>query len=276
MGRMQYVPTVFTVNTVTMTNRPTFDSRAFQGMAVMVTGGAAGIGEASAVRFAEHGADVVVVDIDRARTEAVAAHLRGLGTKSLAMIADVTRAGEVQEAVGQARGRLGKIEVLVNAAGGFPERRPVAEMSEEDWDRVVDLNLKSVFLCSRAVLPHMMERRFGRIVSVSSEAGRTNLHLTAAHYAASKAGILAFTRHLAREVAPYNITVNATAPGPTRSERIRRLYDDARESAMSTDIPLGRFGEPEEQADAILFLASDAARYITGVTLDVNGGKLMM
>jgi NAD(P)-dependent dehydrogenase (short-subunit alcohol dehydrogenase family) len=245
-------------------------------MTVIVTGGAAGIGEATARRFAEHAADVVVVDIAADRAQGLAQELQQYATRSFAVPGDVTQASDVSGIVDECLRRLGKIDILVNAAGGFPEHRLVADTSESEWDRVVDLNLKSVFLCSWAVLPHMMSQRFGRIVSVSSEAARTNLHLTAAHYAAAKAGILAFTRHLAREVASYNITVNATTPGPTRSDRIQRLYDEDHVQVMSEGIPMGRFGEPEEQADSILFLASDAARYITGVTLDVNGGKLML
>src|SRR5207302_7969338 len=138
-----------------------------------------------------------------------------------------------------------------------------------------ELNLKSVFLCSRAVLPAMIERRRGRIVNVASGAGRTATHVTTSPYSAAKGGVLAFTRHLAREVAPHGITVNAVAPGVTLSPRIEQVYDPSRRQELEAMVPLGRLARPDDQAGPIVFLASAAAAYITGATLDVNGGRYM-
>ncbi|MHC4389414.1 MAG: SDR family NAD(P)-dependent oxidoreductase [Planctomycetota bacterium] len=253
-----------------------WDKHAFNDRAVLVTGAASGIGEATARRFAEHGADVVLIDLNIDSAKQIAGELKALNNRSFAIQADVTRADEVRAAVKACITHLGKVDILANVAGGFPQRRLVIEMSEEEWDEILDLNLKSVFLFSKAVLPNLIKRRSGRIINISSVAGRSPLHLTAAHYAASKAGILGFTRHLAKEVASYNITVNAIVPGLTLSPRIRRLYNEAYRQEVTKTIPLGRFAEPEDIADAILFLASDAARYITGVTLDVTGGRLMV
>jgi NAD(P)-dependent dehydrogenase (short-subunit alcohol dehydrogenase family) len=155
--------------------------------------------------------------------------------------------------------------------------RRVIDMPEAEWDAIVDLNLKSAFLCSKAVLPGMIERRWGRIVNISSELGRMPLRVLHAGYAAAKAGMLGLTRHLALEVAEYGINVNATCPGTTYSPRIRALYDTPEKQAWVTgQVPLGRVAEPEEQAGIVAFLCSDAAAYITGATIDVAGGKLML
>ncbi len=253
-----------------------WDKNAFKGKVAIVTGAAEGIGEATARKFGGHGADVVLLDLNQEKAEKIAAELRALGTRSLAVKTNVTASAEVQKAVEEALKKLGRIDILVNVAGGFPARRLVVETSEEEWDAIVNLNLKSVFLCSKAVLPSFMNQRSGKIISISSGAARYPVHLTAAHYSSSKAGVLAFTRHLAKEVGSYNITVNAITPGLTFSPRIRRLYTDAYLQEASKLIPLGRPAQPEEIADAVLFLASDEAGYITGETLDVSGGRFMM
>lgn len=250
--------------------------QAFKGKGVIVTGAAAGIGEAVARRFAECSADVAVLDLNLAGAEEVAAQLRLSGTRSFAVQASVTSEAELGAAVGECLARFGRVDILVNTAGGFPGRRDAVEMTEAEWDKTVALNLKSVFLCAKAVLPTMIDQRYGRIISVASEAGRSPVHLSTAAYAAAKAGVIGFTRHLAKEVGRYGITVNATAPGVTLSPRVKTIYDDARIEEFKKMIPLGRVAEPLDQADPILFLASDAARHITGVTLDVNGGYLMV
>lgn len=253
-----------------------FDNYAFKDKVVIVTGAAAGIGEATARQFAKHGADVALMDLNVDLAERTAVQLRELGTRSFATRANVTSSTEIQSAVEECLRQLGKIDILVNVAGGFPQKRLVVEISENEWDDILNVNLKSVFLCSKAVLPHLIKQRSGRIISVSSLSARSPIHLTAAHYSASKAGILAFTRHLAKEVGPFNITVNAVAPGLVFSPRITRLYNDTYIKEATKTIPVGRFAEAYEIADAILFLASEEARYITGVTLDVNGGRLMV
>jgi len=245
----------------------------FQGHTVIVTGAANGIGEATARAFAALGAAVVLADISD--TDELAAELAGRGAEVLPSRTDVTKADRVEEMVATSIARFGRLDVLVNAAGGFQRRIPTWEMSDEEWDGVVELNLKSVFLCSRAVLPAMIERRRGRIVNVASGAGRTATHVTTSPYSAAKGGVLAFTRHLAREVAPHGITVNAVAPGVTLSPRIEQVYDDSRRQELEAMVPLGRLARPDDQAGPIVILASAAAAYITGATLDVNGGRYM-
>jgi NAD(P)-dependent dehydrogenase (short-subunit alcohol dehydrogenase family) len=172
--------------------------------------------------------------------------------------------------------RYGRIDVLVNAVGGLSRRFSVLDLPESEWDRVVDLNLKTVFLACRAVLPAMIDQGRGRIVNIGSGSGRIGLWPTSAHYAAANAGVLGLTRHIAREVAAHGVTVNVIVPGATLTPNIERLYTDEQRAAIAADVPLGRISTPEDQARAIAFLASDAAAFITGATLDVNGGRFMM
>jgi NAD(P)-dependent dehydrogenase (short-subunit alcohol dehydrogenase family) len=249
-----------------------FDKESFKGKVAVVTGASAGIGEAVARGLAGFGADVALVDIRKEPLDSLAAELRALGTSSFAAPADVTDSARLQSAVDECIRRLDRVDILVCAAGGFKARCPVAEMPDEAWRSIVDLNLTGVFLSMKAVLPHMIQRRYGRIVSVSSDAALASRHISHAAYAASKAGILALSRHLALEVGQYNITVNATAPGVTLSSRIRNLYNDDQLADFAAKNPLGRVGELDDQVLPILFLASDAARHITGEVLKVSGG----
>ena len=248
-----------------------------RGKVVLVTGGNTGIGEAIAQRFVEQGA-AVAVGGSRHPEQAVrvAEVLRAVGGRAIAVSADLTRGAEAERMVRETTEQLGPVDVLVNCAGGWGARKLVVETDEDDWDHILAINLKSAFLCSKAALPAMIERRWGRIVNISSEAGRTPVALTAAHYAASKAGLLGFTRHLAREVAEHGITVNATAPGTTWSPRVRGHMTPEREASFVALTPVGRIAEPDEQAGIVVFLASDEAAYITGATIDVNGGKVML
>jgi 3-oxoacyl-[acyl-carrier protein] reductase len=244
----------------------------FKGRVAMVTGAGSGIGRAVARALATRGAAVLVVDFNAGAAETVADELRDLGARSAAAAADVSSSAQVGSAVEAGQRQLGPIDVLVNAAGGFKQRRLLVDTPEEEWDAVVDANLKGVFLCCRAVLPSMIERHYGRIVSISSEAARATTYLTAAHYTAAKAGVLGLTRHLASEVGEHGITVNAVTPGVTAVPRSMDLYDPQRREDMNRQIPVGRWADPDEQANAVLFLASEGAAYVTGVTLPVNGG----
>lgn len=248
-----------------------------RGKTAIVTGGNTGIGHAIARKLAEQGVRVAVTGSRHPeKTEAVVAELRKLDTEVLPLTADLTRGSEAERMVCEVTERLGPVDILVNCAGGFYGRRRVEETPEDEWDLIIDINLKSTFVCSKAVLPGMIERRWGRIINIASETGRMPLAHLAAHYAAAKAGVLGFTRHLAREVAEYGVTVNATAPSTTYSDRVRSILTPELEAAMRKITPIGRIAQVEEQAGLVVFLASDEAGYITGATVDVAGGKVMM
>lgn len=198
------------------------------------------------------------------------------GTDAVALKTDVTIAAEVRGAVETIVTRGGRLDVLVNNAGGFPVIRWTEEIPEEEWEAILRVNLTSAFLCSKAVLPVMKRQRSGHIVNLSSIVGRAGAVLVSSHYAAAKAGILGFTRHLAREVAAEGITVNAVAPGPIATERFKALRSSEETRSLADSVPVRRVGEPAEVAECVLFLASDAAHYITGATLDINGGIVMV
>jgi 3-oxoacyl-[acyl-carrier protein] reductase len=241
-----------------------------------VTGAASGIGAAVAARLAAAGHDLAVFDCDTARLEARAAEIRATAPgRVCAYSVDVREASQVAQAVGAARTALGRIDILVNAVGGSTPQRPVEDISEEEWDAVLTLNLRGLFLCTRAVVPGMKARRWGRIVNVSSVAGRTRSLFGGAHYTASKAGVIGFSRQCAVELAPYGISVNVVAPGITLSVRVAARWDakppDERAFIQGL-IPAGRLATVDEPAAAICFLCSDDASYITGAVVDVNGG----
>lgn len=248
----------------------------FQDRVVVVTGAAKGIGAAIARAFGREGARVAILDIDAPGGEAIVRELTAEGVEALALKTDVTVAAEVRHAVDTIVGHWGRLDVLVNNAGGFSVIRRTEEIPEEEWEAILRLNLTSVFLCSKAVLPIMKRQGSGRIVNLSSIVGRAGVVLVASHYAAAKAGILGFTRHLAREVSAEGITVNAVAPGTTATERFKALRSPEETRRLAESVPLRRIAEPSEIAESVLFLASDTARYITGATLDVNGGLLMI
>ncbi len=249
----------------------------FAGRVVMVTGAARGIGAAVARAFAAEGARIVALDIDAAGLDALAGEVKAAGAEVLGLHADVTRPADVRSAVDAVAGRWGPVEVLVNNAGGFGTvRSATEEIPDEEWDAILRFNLTSAFLCAKAVLPGMKQRRWGRIVNLSSIGGRGAAVVLSSPYAAGKAGILGFTRHLALEVARFGITVNAVAPGTTATERFRALRTPAETEALIQRVPLGRAAEPQEIARCVLFLASDDAAYMTGACLDVNGGVLMV
>jgi NAD(P)-dependent dehydrogenase (short-subunit alcohol dehydrogenase family) len=251
-------------------------SMRFREQVVLVTGAAIGIGATMAAMFAREGARVAALDIDRARLDEVVRDIGAGGGEAVALRADVTAPADVGRAVDAVAGRWGRIDVLVNNAGGFSKLVAMEDIDLDEWEAIVRLNLTSVFLCSKAVVPIMKRQRRGRIVSMASIAGRSGNVLTAAHYAAAKAGIIGFTRHLAREVAAHGILVNAVAPGTVGTPRVLAARSPEATRALASAMPVGRLGEPAEIAEVVLFLASDAASFVTGTTIDANGGQAMV
>jgi len=246
-----------------------------QNKVALITGAARGIGRAIAEAFSREGADLILADIQTEELQVLEKRLQAQGRRALAIPVNVCLSQQVQAMIEKAIQEMGRIDILVNGVGGG-KYVPMAELTEEDWDGMISFNLKSVFLCCRAVFPYMIAQRYGRIVNIASLAGRGTSETGGVHYTAAKAGVLGFTRHLAREAGPYGITVNAVAPGPTLTERIRARLSPEQEAAIARRAPLGRLGNPEDPAWAALFLASDEASFITGATIDVNGGLLMM
>ena len=237
------------------------------GKVAIVTGGARGIGREIALKLAEVGATVVVSDI--AEAEPVAEEIRAMKRQSLAVHADVSSAADVTKLVETAVANYGRVDILVNNAG-IARDQLLLRMSDEDWDAVLNVNLKSVFLCTRAVLRQMIKQRWGRIISISSIVGIVG-NPGQANYASAKAGIIGFTRTIAREVGSRGITANAIAPGFIETKMTQQLGEEQRQELMRR-IPLGCLGSPRDVAEAVAFLASEEARYITGQVLGVDGG----
>ena len=238
----------------------------------IVTGSGRGIGRAIALRLSQAGAAVAVSDIDPASAGQTAKDIEALGGRVIAAQADVTSPADTELLITQASRELGRVDVLVNNAG-ITRDGLLMRMSDEDWDRVLQTNLKGAFLCSRAALRPMLRQRWGRIINIASIVGIIG-NAGQANYAAAKAGLIGFTRSLAREVAARGVTVNAIAPGFIDTDMTRRLAPEWKE-ALLKQIPLGAFGTPEDVAEAVLFLASEQARYITGHVLNVDGGMAM-
>ena len=245
-------------------------SRALLDRVAIVTGSGQGIGRGIALCLARAGAHIVIADQAAERIAPMAAAVEDLGVQALGLTIDVSRSEDVQRMVQQTIQRFGKIDILVNDAGKVVVKQMV-EQNEADWDRVVDTNLKGVFLCCRYVVPEMIGRKRGAIVNIASIAA---FHVTVPHvpYAASKAGVVALTRDLAYEVARYGIRVNAIAPGPIETPMSQAVSAEQRQGIIRT-VPLGRMGQPEDIGQAATFLVSDAASFITGVTLPVAGGS---
>jgi 3-oxoacyl-[acyl-carrier protein] reductase len=241
----------------------------------IVTGAAKGIGAAIADAFTREGARVAALDLDKGGLETVTQALAARGADVLALPVDVTRSADIGRAVDSVMARWGRIDVLVNNAGGFAVIRATEDIPEAEWDAIMASNLTSAFLCAKAVLPIMKRQRGGRIVNLASVVARGGAVLVTSHYAAAKAGVVGFTRHLALEVGPDGITVNAVAPGTTATERVLRARTPEATRRVAEAIPVRRIGEPSEIAEAVVFLASDAASFINGATLDVNGGQVM-
>ncbi|MBI4279485.1 MAG: SDR family oxidoreductase [Armatimonadetes bacterium] len=248
-----------------------------RGKRAVVTGASTGIGEAAARALAAQGVHVAVVAGTRlADAERIASDLRVRAPDSFATRADVTSPDDVRRLFSEIRERFSRIDILVNNAGGLggAPRRQFLDLPVEEWDRVIDLNLTSVFLCCREVLPSMKEQGFGRVINTSSEVARSPVLPIAAHYTAGKTAVSVFTAYLAREVAAYEITVTAFAPSTTLTAGLKTRFTAEALEAIRTQIPLGRLAEPEDQANVVVLLASDAARALSGTTVDVTGGKI--
>jgi 3-oxoacyl-[acyl-carrier protein] reductase len=243
------------------------------GKKALVTGGARGIGQAIALEFAKEGADVAILDLRAADAEATAAQVCALGVRGYAVTADVGEEQQVQAAVEKVIAEFGQIDILVNNAG-IESASFIVDMPTAMWDKMMMINLRSVFLCSRAVLPAMIERKNGRIINVASQLAHKGAK-ELAHYAAAKAGVIGFTRSLAYEVGDKGITVNAICPGPTNTELFRSLPATFREAKIA-ELPIGRVAEVSEIAPCAVLLASDEGSYFLGATMNPNGGDYMI
>jgi 3-oxoacyl-[acyl-carrier protein] reductase len=238
----------------------------------MVTGAARGIGKAIAIRLAKAGLNVVVSDVMLEEAEKVAETLRDFGVLSFAVKADVSNIEDAENMVKETVTRWGSIDYLVNNAGITRDNLAV-RMTEKEWDMVLDINLKGTFLCSQAASKEMMKKRFGRIVNIASVSGILGT-AGQANYASSKAGVIALSKTFARELGKRNITVNAVAPGFIITEMTEQLSEKVKEDYIA-NIPLKRGGTPDDVAEAVLFLISPSASYITGTVLNVSGGLLI-
>jgi len=243
----------------------------------IVTGAASklGIGRATAISLARQGADVAVCDLDKAGLDETVADIKGLGRRALSFIVDVSNPEDVQRMVDAVDKEWGRIDILVNNAG-VTKPVKVADTTVEEWERIMRINLKGVFLCSKSVAPFMAKKGYGRIINLSSVSGKRGGGVFGgAHYSASKAGVLGFAKAFAREVGPSGITVNSVAPGIVLTEIRGGIESPEEQKRLSADIPMRRFGTAEEIAATICFLASEEAGYITGEDIDINGGSHM-
>jgi 3-oxoacyl-[acyl-carrier protein] reductase len=249
----------------------------FAGKVALVTGAGRGMGKRIAERFAREGAAVGVCDLLADRAERTAGAIAAAGGKALALVADVSDEAAVRAMTDRLAERFGRIDILVNAAGGYGQAyRPTHEMPVSEWDMVIDSNLKGSFICAKLAIPHMIRQGGGRIINFSSNAGRTYSPWLGSCYTVAKTGVIGLTRHLSREYAKHGILVNTIAPGPTRGERVNDLVGDGKGvEEMAAGIPLGRLGEADDIANVALFVASDAASFMTGAILDVNGGFVL-
>lgn len=239
----------------------------------IITGAGRGIGLAVAQAFAREGARVALCDVKASFLDDALSAIQALGGEALAFEMDVTVRAQIDDVVQQVLEQWGRLDILVNNAGIY-EVLPIEEITEEKWDRLLAVNLKGAFLCSQAVIPVMKRQGSGRIVNMASSAGKSGALLAGAHYSVSKAGVMCLAKQLARELGPYGITANAVAPGRIDTPMIHTVSDEEND-AFSQRTPLGRLGTAEDVANAVLFLASDEASFITGEVMDVNGGLLI-
>lgn len=242
------------------------------GKVALVTGGSRGIGRAVALAFAKAGANVSLCARDLTKAELVAEEARALGVEALAVKADMAHPAEVEALIQACLGKFGRLDILVNNAGIVKDAL-IVRMKDEDWDRVLEVNLKGAFYAIRSALKPMMKQRGGRIINIASVVGVMG-NIGQANYVAAKAGLIGLTKAVAREAASWGITVNAVAPGFIETDMVASLPEKVRQAYLE-QIPLKRLGSPEEVAHVVCFLASDAASYITGQVIHVNGGMWM-
>lgn len=245
------------------------------GKIVLVTGSSKALGAETARRFAAEGAKVVVTGRDEQAIENVAASIRSAGGQSFGIAADVTSTADLSAMQAKIRKRFGDVDVLAAFAGGLGNPVPVLEITEEQWSNTVNADLTSKFLTVKTFAPPMKEKRTGNIVLMSSASGRLVSQASAA-YGAAQAGTLMLMRHLAQELGPFGVRVNAIAPSIVRNEKIQKFMSPEMQAKVAEFLPIRRIGEPADVAQAALFLASEMSAWITGETLDVNGGKLML
>ncbi|MBI4835044.1 MAG: 3-oxoacyl-[acyl-carrier-protein] reductase [Planctomycetes bacterium] len=238
----------------------------------IVTGGGRGIGREIALALAAQGANIVLVDVDEKTLSETAKEIESKGIKAMTAKADVTSSTDMEKLADEAMAKFGSIDILINNAG-ITRDNLIMRMKEDEWDKVLSINLKGIFNCTKSVSRYMMKQRSGRIVNIASVIGIAG-NVGQANYAASKGGVIAFTKSAAREFAPRNINVNAVAPGFIQTAMTEVLNEDVK-SKMMERIPLARLGTPKDVADAVVFLVSDASSYITGQTLVVDGGMVM-
>ncbi|MDT4966083.1 MAG: glucose 1-dehydrogenase [Acidobacteriota bacterium] len=252
------------------------DSFDLKGKVALVTGASSGIGRAAASALATNGARVAInYHRNEKGAEATREEIVNGGGCAIVVQADVSRGSDVESLVERTVAEFGPIDILVNNAGSLIERLKILELTEERWDEVIDLNLKSAFLCSRAVAASMMERKTGAIINVASIAGRNGGALGSIHYSAAKGGVITFTKGLAKELAPFGVRVNAISPGVIDTPYHEEFSTPEMMKTYAGMIPLGRVGKPAEVGNVICFLASDAASYLAGETIEINGGMFM-
>jgi 3-oxoacyl-[acyl-carrier protein] reductase len=238
----------------------------------LVTGGGRGIGQAIAMIFAREGADIVVADVNLGIAQKTASEIESLGRRALALEMDVTNYDLVEAGINKILDKMGKVDILVNNAG-ITKDNLLLRMSQADWDAVINVNLKGTFNCIKAVSRQMIKQRSGRIISIASIIGLMG-NPGQANYAASKAGIIALTKTVAKELASRNINANAVAPGFIQTEMTAKLSEEVKKKMLEA-IPLGKLGTPEDVANVCLFLASQESSYITGQTITIDGGMVM-
>lgn len=239
-----------------------------KGKVAVITGGGRGIGRAIALGMAAEGADIVLADVNIPDTESVLEAVSRMGVKGIAVKVDISKIPDLERMRDLVIAEFGRIDILVNNAG-VAQKVEIDGLTESDWDRVVDINMKGTFFCSQLVFDEMKKRRYGKIINIASMAGERGGRFAGVNYSASKAGVIVMTKCFAMNGGPFNINVNAIAPGLISSEMSKQLDFDTKE------IPLARLGTPEEVADLACFLASEKSKYITGTTIDINGGIYM-
>lgn len=252
----------------------------FKGKVAIITGAGGGLGQAFTRKFATEGAIMVLTATSSAKIKKIEEDIEKTGVEYTLFVLDVTNKEQVEDMMDKVVRKYGKIDILVNNAGGsLLTPKKLEDIEEKHWDLVLDVNLKGAFFCCQAAIPYMAEKRYGKIINMSSIGGRAPSLVTGTAYAAAKGGIISFTRRLAKEVGNRGINVNTIAPGTILSgQRMIDLWNDMTEAEKDNilqSIPLGRLSTAEEQADAVAFLASDLSSYITGAVIDVNGGRFM-